>query len=167
MPIKVEVKFDAEPILLKLDAIRVSMPVATERAVDRLADLAVTTWKEFALERTSTGRYRENIVIKNRVPGGAVVGVNEDRVRYFPFIENDTEPHSIEAVRAKSLRFFWGAGPAGPGVYFFRKVQHPGTKGAHHAERTGEIVNEQAKNVVREVIEEMIEERVETIRGGG
>lgn len=34
--------------------------------------------------------------------------------------------HIIRARRAKVLRFWWGAGPRGAGVYFFPKVNHPG-----------------------------------------
>ena len=37
-----------------------------------------------------------------------------------------TKEHPIAARRAKALRFFWEKGPAGPGVYFFKRVQHPG-----------------------------------------
>lgn len=39
-----------------------------------------------------------------------------------------TRPHLIRAKRAKALRFYWEKGPRGPGIYFFRKVMHPGYK---------------------------------------
>lgn len=39
-----------------------------------------------------------------------------------------TRAHPIEAKRAQALRFFWQKGPRGPGIYFFKRVQHPGYK---------------------------------------
>jgi hypothetical protein len=44
------------------------------------------------------------------------------------WIVEGTKPHVIRAVKAKMLRFFWEKGPKGPGIYFFYKVNHPGTK---------------------------------------
>lgn len=37
-----------------------------------------------------------------------------------------TRPHPIQARRARALRFYWKKGPRGPGIYFFKRVQHPG-----------------------------------------
>lgn len=37
-----------------------------------------------------------------------------------------TKEHPVAARRAKALRFFWEKGPRGPGIYFFKRVQHPG-----------------------------------------
>lgn len=39
-----------------------------------------------------------------------------------------TRPHEIRARRAGALRFYWAKGPRGPGIYFFRRVMHPGYK---------------------------------------
>lgn len=45
-------------------------------------------------------------------------------VKYAPFVEDDTEPHTIRAVNHRVL--------GNPKVGFFGKeVNHPGTKGAH------------------------------------
>ena len=43
------------------------------------------------------------------------------------FIQEGTIRHPISAVRGMALRFFWAEGPQGPGIYFFKSVNHPGT----------------------------------------
>ena len=42
------------------------------------------------------------------------------------FIQEGTRPHQIVA-HGKALRFFWPDGPQGPGIYFFKWINHPGT----------------------------------------
>ena len=55
---------------------------------------------------------------------------------YALFVDQPTRPHTIVARRAPFLRFFWGP-PKGPGaVVFFRKVEHPGTRGALFSDMT-------------------------------
>lgn len=44
------------------------------------------------------------------------------------WIKGGTRPHPIVARRVKFLKFWWDSGPRGAGVYFFRRVNHPGTK---------------------------------------
>lgn len=43
----------------------------------------------------------------------------------------DTMPHEIRARNAPVLRFWWDRGPAGPGIYHYLRVLHPGTRGQH------------------------------------
>lgn len=44
----------------------------------------------------------------------------------FTFITEGTKPHIIRGNPI--LAFFWERGPEGPGKYFFRHVNHPGTE---------------------------------------
>lgn len=44
------------------------------------------------------------------------------------WIIGGTRPHKIVARNANALRFNWARGPQGAGVYFFKSVNHPGTK---------------------------------------
>lgn len=46
---------------------------------------------------------------------------------YAQYVEFDTPEHTIDAVNAPLLVFFWADGPHGPGIYKFRSVHHPGT----------------------------------------
>lgn len=61
-----------------------------------------------------------------------VIGMSAFRFRLLaPVIQAATtdkgaRPHVIRARRAKVLRFYWERGPAGPGIYRFPKVNHPG-----------------------------------------
>lgn len=50
------------------------------------------------------------------------------RTSYSLFVHEGTQPHPIFAKNGGLLRFFWANGPQGAGVYFFRSVNHPGTK---------------------------------------
>jgi len=46
-----------------------------------------------------------------------------------PLIVEGTRPHPIFPKRAGGwLAFQWDKGPRGPGIYFFRRVNHPGTR---------------------------------------
>ena len=53
------------------------------------------------------------------------------RISYALFVEEGTKPHEIKAKGDGVLAFHWDHGPNGPGLYFFKSVQHPGTKGVH------------------------------------
>ena len=45
------------------------------------------------------------------------------------FIIGGTKPHPIpKGLGGTTLRFFWPKGPSGAGIYYFKSVQHPGTK---------------------------------------
>ena len=46
----------------------------------------------------------------------------------IPILELGSRSHAIVAKRAKALRFYWERGPEGPGIYFYKSVQHPGTQ---------------------------------------
>ena len=48
---------------------------------------------------------------------------------YAYFYHEGTKPHTISAVNANVLAFFWPNGPQGAKMYFFRSVNHPGYKG--------------------------------------
>jgi hypothetical protein len=53
---------------------------------------------------------------------------NPKRIGYSLFVHEGTSPHTIRAVNASVLAFFWPNGPNGADTYFFRSVNHPGTK---------------------------------------
>jgi hypothetical protein len=48
--------------------------------------------------------------------------------QYLPIIIHGSRPHQIRARNASVLRFFWTGGPKGAGFYFYRSVNHPGTR---------------------------------------
>ncbi|HEY4452388.1 MAG TPA: hypothetical protein VGN13_12435 [Solirubrobacteraceae bacterium] len=49
------------------------------------------------------------------------------RTSYSYYVHEGTHPHVIEA-KSGSLGFYWENGPDGPGMYYFKRVQHPGTR---------------------------------------
>lgn len=55
---------------------------------------------------------------------------------YAPFVDTGTRPHIIKPRRARFLRFV----PAGGGVAFAKKVNHPGFAGHFYIRRTAERV---------------------------
>lgn len=76
---------------------------------------------------------RDSYVARMLEGGEAMVG---SPLPQSVWVENGTEPHIIEAKRAKSLRFYsvrianaQGKGPAT--ALFFKRVHHPGTKAQH------------------------------------
>lgn len=49
------------------------------------------------------------------------------RTSYSLFVHEGTQPHLILPKNGDLLSFYWANGPDGPGQYFFRQVNHPGT----------------------------------------
>lgn len=76
------------------------------------------------------GRLRDDIRILDRLSGDVEMRAVGSDLVYAGFTDEvDTAPHRIEATNSPLLRFHWDRGPSGPGVYFFRFVNHPGTTG--------------------------------------
>lgn len=86
---------------------------------------------ESRITRTSpvdTGALRSSTSVRTRELRTSVsIGVD-----YASFVREGTRPHRIVARNASVLRFRWPAGPARlrgrDGFYYFRSVNHPGTR---------------------------------------
>lgn len=77
----------------------------------------------------------ENSIVKRieQTPEGIAIRMVSDtspcspkHESYSLFVHEGTQPHVIEGNPL--LAFPWDHGPDGPGMYFFAKVQHPGTQ---------------------------------------
>jgi hypothetical protein len=75
--------------------------------------------------KTHTGRYLRSIHSTLRDPTRLRV---EARAPYAMVLERGSRPHVIRARRASVLAFYWDRGPRGPGMYFYPRVHHPGTR---------------------------------------
>lgn len=83
-----------------------------------------------------SGCLRGSIVKRfETTPEGTAIRIVSDtrpcsptRTAYSLFVHEGTAPHQIVAKNGGVLAFFWANGPDGPGTYYFRSVQHPGTK---------------------------------------
>ena len=81
-----------------------------------------------------TGCLRGSIVKRvEETPQGIAIRIVSDtspcspsRKSYSLYVHEGTKPHTI--MGNPTLAFFWPSGPNGPRMYFFRSVQHPGTK---------------------------------------
>lgn len=76
-----------------------------------------------------TGKLRASIV--KRGPYDDALGVFMvvvSNLNYALFVHEGTKPHPIYARSSPFLVFDWPGGPNGPGIYYFRMVNHPGTK---------------------------------------
>lgn len=119
---------------------------ALEAARDAIADEAALLVVEWARADApvstpsetnhTSGTLRDSLAVLDSWTEGTsafrTVGVPDDSpaAEYAAFTDEvDTAPHIITAVNAPVLRFFWEDGPAGPGVYHYRFVHHPGTRG--------------------------------------
>lgn len=65
------------------------------------------------------------------------------------WIIDGTPPHKIVARNAPALSFEWPGGPAGPGRYFFKSVNHPGTQPNPFHERAWENIKGEAESALR------------------
>jgi len=75
-----------------------------------------------------TGKFARGIIYRTSQAGDAAMFRGYVPQPLGKWIIRGTKPHVIRAKNAKFLRFFWPRGPQGAKVYFFRKVNHPGTK---------------------------------------
>lgn len=90
---------------------------AVERAAPKLEESLVR-----AAPR-DTGRLADSVEVTARGLS-ALVGVPVD---YATFTTEGTQPHRIIPRNARVLAFAWPK--KGPGIFFFRSVNHPGTTG--------------------------------------
>ncbi len=84
-----------------------------------------------------TGQFAREITTKAFVQG-KVLGFNLFSPQPLGlWIRGGTKPHPIPKVpkTTGALAFFWERGPRGAGMYFFKQVQHPGTKPDDYALR--------------------------------
>lgn len=87
--------------------------------------------KELAQEEApegETGKFRKSIAFRTFVGGNQMGFTMSDAQPLGTWIRGGTRPHIIRAKNASFLRFYWARGPRGAGIYFFRSVNHPGTK---------------------------------------
>lgn len=75
-----------------------------------------------------TGQFADNIRFRTFIEGNSLGFRISSPQPLGKFIVLGTKPHVIAAKNVQFLRFYWEKGPEGPGVYFFRSVNHPGTK---------------------------------------
>ncbi len=87
-------------------------------------------WKELAQDEAPvrSGQFRDSIGYRTFIEGGALGFRGVMAQPLATFIVRGTRAHVIAARRGSALRFFWPGGPAGPGIYFFARVNHPGTR---------------------------------------
>jgi len=75
-----------------------------------------------------TGKFKKSIRYKTFVEGNGVGFTVTTKQPLGTFIVRGTKAHVIPARRAPALRFWWDKGPRGPDIYYFKSVNHPGTK---------------------------------------
>lgn len=96
------------------------------------------TFTRFAREEapSKSGKFRRSI---------SVTYSNDQRTMSFrthhseplgSWIIRGTRSHVIRPVRRKALKFYWEKGWLGPGIYFFMRVNHPGTQPNPYLMRT-------------------------------
>jgi len=83
-----------------------------------------------------TGEYASKIRYQTFVSGSTVGFRIYAPEPLTTFIIEGTKPHQIRAKSGGVLAFEWDKGPQGAGMYFFRFVQHPGTKANPFPERS-------------------------------
>jgi hypothetical protein len=107
--------------------LKLKLILGCREAVGRAAQTMVDNARSKVVVRT--GHLRDTIedpvmIRDDEVAITYKIAVTAD---YAEYVEFDTQEHEIEASNAPLLVFFWENGPNGPGIYKFRKVQHPGT----------------------------------------
>lgn len=77
-----------------------------------------------------TGAFMRGLGYRTDIKGDSVTATfyaSGPHAFLLPIFIYGSKPHPIVAKNAAALRFFWPNGPRGPGIYYFKSVQHPGT----------------------------------------
>ncbi len=101
-----------------------------KQALGQSVALALREARATQAFKDRTGELRRSIVSFRRSDWAAGIKAT---AKHAAYVEYGTEPHRIEARKARSLRFV-SAGE----IRFRRSVQHPGTKPTHFMERAGD-----------------------------
>lgn len=98
---------------------------------------------------SKTGEFKNSIGYRTQVIGQSI---KLEVVMMQPlgdWIIKGTKRHPI--VGNPILRFFWQKGPDGPGIYYFRRVMHPGTKPNRFNERAWKKARPYAEDQLRKI----------------
>ncbi len=105
-----------------------------KKELDKLA-LDLESMAEAEAPKGATGEFAKGITTEIFVQG-KVLGFNLLSPQPLGlFIRGGTKPHKIAAKGGGVLAFLWASGPQGPGLHFFKSVNHPGTKPDDYALR--------------------------------
>lgn len=96
-----------------------------------------------------TGDFARGIGYRTTEEGGTLVLNAFSPQPLGKWIILGTEAHPIAAKGGGVLSFFWPNGPKGPGQYFFREVQHPGTAPNPFNLRAWQRVQTEAQDTLR------------------
>lgn len=114
--------FTLKVIKPKVNALNAgAMIAAVKRTMQQAADDAISDF-----EATTAGWQHQVAFEKVPVPDGYVVGTEDEIWQYQ---DEGTRPHPIVPRNAKVLRF-----PAGGGIVYTKRVNHPGTKPRKYSE---------------------------------
>lgn len=93
-----------------------------------LARILVGHMKEEA-PKGETGQFAEGIHYRTFVQDNILGFETFSPMPLAQWIVGGTDPHPIplQPKTVGALAFYWEDGPHGPGTYFFKQVQHPGT----------------------------------------
>ena len=105
---------------------------------------------------SKSGKFRKSLRFRTGIQGDNVILTTSAAQPLGTWIIEGTKRHVIIAKRAKVLAFFWLKGFKGPGMYFFRRVTHPGTKPNPYHERAWRRVNPYARNILRKLARDWV-----------
>ena len=103
-----------------------------------------------------SGKFRKSLRFRTAMQGDNVVLTTSSLQPLGKWIIEGTKRHRIVAKRAKVLAFFWLKGPSGPGMYFYRSVNHPGTKPNPYHERAWRRVRPYSHEILRRLTRDYV-----------
>ncbi len=123
----IEVRLDTSDFASWLDRASARLQSGSRQALGQSVALALQHARETTLFKDQSGALRRSIVRGGRGTWNHFIKAT---AKHAAYVEYGTRPHTIEARRARALRFV----QAGK-VRFARSVRHPGTKPTHFMQR--------------------------------
>lgn len=113
---------------------------AATEGLRHVAEVAQSQARNSGKFRNVTGRLYRSIVVVQRSRFRVSV---EARAPYAKWVEEGTQPHVIEPVRRKALRFFVNGS-----LVFARRVNHPGSRPRYFMRDARTFVEGRARGIV-------------------
>lgn len=140
------------------DAVRRSLRSVIPNLARNLAALVNSKLDSGLQSRRRVGVTEEMIENPTALYGKVQAVWTGDKSKSFvpTILESGARPHTIAAVNAKSLAFLWPK--VGPGMFFFKSVQHPGFPGIFYMRDSFAEQRDTIRDAMREAVVQGLQE---------
>lgn len=139
-----DVQVHVAEFMASIKRVEADMIAGAKQALGQSTAFAVSVAKGTPTFKDRTGQLRSSITRGQKSTWHTFVKASAPHAR---FVEFGTKPHIIEARRGKTLRFV-----AAGGIFFRKRVHHPGTKPTHFMQTASDAGEHALERMIEEAI---------------